>query len=80
MKDKEKVKRISIYLLSLVLLIVFVIIPFWYITRPKIPRICFNMCPNGEVEGVTDENYCKCGNGVIINPNDFNNPKNNESE
>lgn len=71
MKDKEKAKRILIYLLSAILLIVFVIIPFWYLTRPKIPEICRNICPNGEVKGATDENYCICSDGVIIDPNDL---------
>ena len=80
MKDKEKVKRIAIYALSVVLLVVFVIIPWWYITRPTPPSICRSICPNGEVEGATDENYCICSDGTIINPDSFNVKNNNESE
>lgn len=80
MKDKEKVKRIATYVLSVVLLVVFVIIPWWYITRPTPPSICRSICPNSEVEGATEENYCICSDGTIINSETFDSPNNNESE
>ena len=84
MKYIKKILKVvhPCYIISFVLLVEFVIIPFFYLMSNSSGSLntCNNICPNGEVERFTDGN-CICSDGTIINPDDWwDSPNNNESE
>lgn len=58
------------YIISFVLIIVFVIIPSIFFSKQSSGLIgvtCKNICPNGEVEKI-DDGICYCSDGQVIDP------------
>ena len=33
---------------------------------------CSNICPDGVVVGLTNDGFCDCGNGITMDPDDWN--------
>lgn len=62
------------YIISIVLIIVFIFIIPWIILQmqSRNNRIirCSTICPSGEVEKVNDD-ICYCSDGQVIDPDDW---------
>ncbi len=69
------------YIISIVLIIVFIFIIPWIILQmqSRNNRIirCSTICPSGEVEKVND-GICYCSDGQVINPDDWDKEVENE--
>ena len=75
---KENKKRFKIhpyYIISIILLIVFIIILPWIIMKiqNKNRRLiwCRNACPDGIVVDIVDDGICDCGNNILIDLNEW---------
>ena len=69
------------YIISVVLIIVFIFIIPWIILQlqSRNNRItqCRTICPSGEVDKVND-GVCYCSDGQVINPNEWDSEVENE--
>ena len=69
------------YIISVVLIIVFIFIIPWIILQmqSRNHRIwrCSTICPSGEVEKVNDD-ICYCSDGQVIDPDDWDKEVENE--
>ncbi len=79
---KKIFKKIhSYYIISIILIIVFIFIIPWIILQmqSRNHRIlqCRNICPRGEVEKI-DNGICYCSDGRVINPDDWDKEVENE--
>ena len=61
------------YIISVVLIIVFVVIPIIFFSRQSYGLagvVCRNICPDGEFKKI-DKGICYCSGGQVIDPDNW---------